>query len=206
MDKILEIASRVSTPLSLGGLIAAILFLILRQILAKKTFPRLTKVVGGQIIILIINRLFWLAIAAMILGFVAYILTGVRSQTSNVNAQRDPDRELEYAGQVVDTNGDPIYGALIQIRDEKGSIQVKRTDSAGRYQYSAVSSITSVCIMASADKHEKKERCLSPTQTGREPIILPDVMSTPSPIVGRKPISPRLKKPCTAEDRLLGKC
>jgi hypothetical protein len=75
MDRLLEIASSVSTPLALSGLIAAIFFLILRQLLAKNIFPQLTRAVGGDVLKLIIGRLFILALIAMILGFAGYIVT-----------------------------------------------------------------------------------------------------------------------------------
>ena len=77
MKEILEIASNVSTPLALGGLIAAIFFLILRQIIAKNIFPTLTKAVSGDILKLIINRLFMLALVAMVLGFAGYIISRI---------------------------------------------------------------------------------------------------------------------------------
>jgi phosphotransferase system HPr-like phosphotransfer protein len=75
MDRVLEVASNISTPLALSGLIAAIFFLILKQILAKNIFPQLTRAVGGDIIKLVIERLFILALIAMVLGFAGYILT-----------------------------------------------------------------------------------------------------------------------------------
>ena len=75
MERILEIASSVSTPLALSGLIAAIFFLVLRQIVAKNIFPQLTKAVGGDLLKLIVERLFVLALIAMVLGFAGYIVT-----------------------------------------------------------------------------------------------------------------------------------
>jgi hypothetical protein len=75
MERILEIASNVSTPLALSGLIAAIFFLVLRQIVAKNIFPKLTRSVGGDLLKLIVERLFILALIAMVLGFAGYIVT-----------------------------------------------------------------------------------------------------------------------------------
>lgn len=74
MNEIFKIASNISTPLALGGLSAAILFLVFRQILNMGIFPNLTRALGGQIIINIINKLFILALIAMILGFAGYVI------------------------------------------------------------------------------------------------------------------------------------
>ena len=74
MQSVLDIATRVSTPLMLAGFLAAAFFLTLRQIIAKNIFPRLAQQLGGKILLVIINRLFVLALVAMILGFGGYIL------------------------------------------------------------------------------------------------------------------------------------
>jgi hypothetical protein len=74
MGEIFKIASNISTPLALGGLFAAILFFIFRQILRMGIFPRLNQALGGQIVLNIINKLFILALVAMILGFTGYVI------------------------------------------------------------------------------------------------------------------------------------
>jgi len=58
----------------LSGLIAALFFLLLRQIIAKNIFPTLTKTLGGEILRLIIKCFFILALVAMLLGFVGYVV------------------------------------------------------------------------------------------------------------------------------------
>lgn len=74
MQTVLEIASRISTPLMLAGFLAGAFFLIAQQIIAKNIFPKLTKQLAGTIIVLIINRLFVLALVAMLLGFAGFVL------------------------------------------------------------------------------------------------------------------------------------
>lgn len=74
MGKIFEIASQVSTPLALAGFFAAVLFFVFRQIVAKNIFPRLTAAIGADLLRLIIDRLFVLALVAMLLGFAGYIV------------------------------------------------------------------------------------------------------------------------------------
>lgn len=87
MEGLFRIASQVSSPLALGGLIATIFFLILRQIIAKNIFPELTRAVGGDILKLIIERLFLLALIAMILGFIGFVFTTVWSGTGKTKGQ-----------------------------------------------------------------------------------------------------------------------
>ncbi|MFM0198167.1 hypothetical protein PQQ65_34480 [Paraburkholderia strydomiana] len=73
MEGIFDIASSVSTPLALGGFLAAVVFFIFRQIIAKDIFPKLTDVLGADIIKRIIDRLFVLALVTTILGIGAYV-------------------------------------------------------------------------------------------------------------------------------------
>lgn len=77
MDKVFEIASNVSTPLALGGFFAAVVFWIFRQIVAKDIFPRVNAAIGAEILKLIIERLFLLALIAMVLGFAAYLVVKI---------------------------------------------------------------------------------------------------------------------------------
>lgn len=74
MSDFFEIASKVSTPLALGGLIVGALFLTFKQILSMNIFPQLTKQLGGKIIIKIIHTFLILALVATVLGFIAYVL------------------------------------------------------------------------------------------------------------------------------------
>jgi hypothetical protein len=73
-ERIFELATKISTPLALAGFIAAVLFFVLRQLLAKNIFPVLSKTVGGAVVRQIIDRLFVLALVGMVLGFVGYLL------------------------------------------------------------------------------------------------------------------------------------
>ncbi|MCA1629137.1 MAG: hypothetical protein LC785_06945 [Acidobacteria bacterium] len=171
MENIFEIASKISTPLALSGLFAAILFFICRQIIAKNIFPSLTRTAGRKVIIIIITGLFGLALLAMVLGFIGFLVTQLKGETKNIT-QPLSNTDVEYAGQVIDDDGNPINGAIVQIRDERGNIQEKRTDSVGGYQYVMSPSSNSACINVSATNYEKKERCLPPSQTGREPFVL----------------------------------
>jgi hypothetical protein len=77
MNRLFEIATSVSTPLALGGFLAAVVFYIFRQIVAKNIFPKVTAAIGADILKLIIERLSVLALVAMILGFIAYLVVNI---------------------------------------------------------------------------------------------------------------------------------
>ena len=74
MEKVFEIASRISTPLALAGLIATAFFYVARQIISKKIFPKLTAGLSTRIIELIINRFFALSVVGLILGFLGFVV------------------------------------------------------------------------------------------------------------------------------------
>jgi uncharacterized protein YjbI with pentapeptide repeats len=86
MERVFELASSVSTPLALGGFFAAVVFFVFRQIVAKNIFPKLTASIGAQVLTLIIERLFALALVAMVLGFIAYLITKLVPQQAALQA------------------------------------------------------------------------------------------------------------------------
>lgn len=74
MEKFLENVNELKTPLALAGLFAAILFLIFREIIRKDIFSVFSARATKEIFLKIINYLFILALVAMILGFIGYII------------------------------------------------------------------------------------------------------------------------------------
>lgn len=91
MEKIFEIASKISTPLALGGIITVAFFFILKKIISKDIFLTLTKSSSFNIIKIIIDRIFLLAFIAIIFGFFGYIFTLITenkyNQSSNSSQQ-----------------------------------------------------------------------------------------------------------------------
>lgn len=77
MERLFEVASSISTPLGLGGFFAAVIFYIFKQVLTKDFLRQMTSAHSADVIKLIVERLFVLALIAMILGFVAYLVTKV---------------------------------------------------------------------------------------------------------------------------------
>ena len=88
MEKIFEISSNISTPLALAGFISSILFFILKQIIAKKIYPELTKKDSSKIIVIIINKVFILSLVATILGFLGFI---VNASIQNETEPKEPE-------------------------------------------------------------------------------------------------------------------
>jgi len=74
MDKIFQIATRISTPVALGGFLAAVFFFLAQQIIAKDIFPKLSEKLGSALLMNIIDKAFVLALVAMVLGFAGYAL------------------------------------------------------------------------------------------------------------------------------------
>ena len=104
MNSIVEIASKVSTPLALGGLIAAFLFFIFRQILTKNIFPKLTAALSGTILQSIIDKLFILALVAMILGFAGYVvkvIAGMNIPPDSVSISIPSGMSLQDAAKII---------------------------------------------------------------------------------------------------------
>lgn len=84
MNNLFEIASKVNTPLALGGIIAVTLFLIYKIILKKEIFPKLTRIHSYKLLTKIVESLFFLALFAMLLGFIAYIYVHVTSTRTDM--------------------------------------------------------------------------------------------------------------------------
>jgi uncharacterized protein YjbI with pentapeptide repeats len=79
MNDFLHEATRVSTPLGLAGLIASIFFFVLREILRKNIFPQLTKGHSYELLLVVVDRIFKLAIVALVLGFLGFVLSKIRA-------------------------------------------------------------------------------------------------------------------------------
>jgi len=95
MERIFDIASNISTPLGLAGFFATAFFLIVRQVIDRKLFPKLPPQLSSELFKLIINRLFQLALVAMVLGFASFVYVRVPAVKDKVTAIR-----LEELGQV----------------------------------------------------------------------------------------------------------
>lgn len=103
MQDIFQIASNVSTPLALGGFVTAVLFFIFRQILKKDIFPSFTKTASAEVIKIVVDRLFILALISMVLGFAGFVIS------NRINASPSTDKinsldKLELSASVFGKN------------------------------------------------------------------------------------------------------
>jgi hypothetical protein len=114
MDKLLEISTNVATPLALSGLLAALFFWVVKMILENKSlFPQLTQQAGSQILKRVIDKLFILALVAMVLGFFGYVLNIVASGKTAPPPIRD-------VAQVTFPANVSLRGAIQTIAENEG--------------------------------------------------------------------------------------
>lgn len=97
MEKIIEIAANVSTPLALAGLVAAFLFFIVRKVLSMEVFSKLSKNHSFELLKGIINKLVWLSAFTILLGFLGYIFVYV-FDNKGVEPSKDklPEQTILY--------------------------------------------------------------------------------------------------------------
>lgn len=95
MEKVFEIVSRISTPLILGGFLAAIFFFITKEILRKDVFAELTKQRSYDIFKHIVDRLFFLSLMAVVFGFLGYIIPVFITAFSRSEASQTLERSIK---------------------------------------------------------------------------------------------------------------
>lgn len=108
-DKLLSIASSLKTPFALAALVVAILYLIYRQVLSLGVFSNIGADPTFHLLQNVLDKLFWLALVAIILSLLSYIVTIVlRHKTPSrssrvvlINASLDP-RDSPYEQSVED--------------------------------------------------------------------------------------------------------
>ncbi len=98
IQEIMKLAVKVRTPLALAGLTVVILYAIDKEILSLDVFEKIGG--SGTLLLLqdILDKLFWLALVALVLGIASYVLTILlsyksQSHSSNVkliDASLDP--------------------------------------------------------------------------------------------------------------------
>jgi hypothetical protein len=71
MLDILGLAGKVG---GLGGVAIALLFFIFKQIVTRNIFPKLTQKYGAAVLLAIIDRFYKVALAGLLLGFLAYAI------------------------------------------------------------------------------------------------------------------------------------
>ena len=91
MNGIFDIAGKIATPLALAGFFGAALFFTLRRILQAHFLPTVRRPDSVRILFRIINLLFILCLAGMILGFAGYVLR-LRADAPGTDFTNSPER------------------------------------------------------------------------------------------------------------------
>jgi hypothetical protein len=89
-NKLIKFASKVSTPLSLASLIVVVLYLVFQGVLSLEIFSKLQEGNTFALISSVIDKIFYLALIALILGVVAYFYKLYLSQP-----QKQPETPSE---------------------------------------------------------------------------------------------------------------
>jgi len=95
MEKALEIASNVSTPLALAGLMSSLMFFILKQILSSGLLSKSSSKQSAGLLKLIIDRFFVLSLVAMVLGFIAYLPQSMKMLATEDSSNALEDKEYK---------------------------------------------------------------------------------------------------------------
>jgi hypothetical protein len=108
-SKVFEIASKVSTPLGLAGIFAVILFYLLKQVLGSLKKGQQYQHSNFKILKSIVDKLFILALVAMCLGFIGWVVTKVYSPPI-INTSKQA-----YLNFNIYVNNKPVEGVKVTI-------------------------------------------------------------------------------------------
>jgi hypothetical protein len=91
-SKILKIATKVATPLSLASLVVLVLYLLFRLILKLPVFSHLEETNTFLLLMAVINKLFILALVGLVLGIVAYVFVQSQARGGSASGSSDSSR------------------------------------------------------------------------------------------------------------------
>ena len=119
MSGVLEVASGVTTPIGITAFAIGVMLLAFREIVRKNLLPSLTKSMSGDIIRLLIDRLFWLALVALLIGGATLLAPKVISATPTQEL-----RERRIKAQI--PQGQPAYdfgesGIKVKFNESRGA-------------------------------------------------------------------------------------
>ena len=85
--KLFAFANKIKTPLALAGGVMVILYLLYKQVLALGIFSKLESQPTFLLIQGVVDRLFWLALVALVLGVASYVTVALLKNKT----QHEPD-------------------------------------------------------------------------------------------------------------------
>jgi hypothetical protein len=146
--KLFEIATKVATPLALGGLVAAAFFLIGRQIVGR--IPVVKPGSAADLLRHIIDRFFVLALIGLVLGCVAYVVK-ILPHPNPIGPGEPSAKRIRVQGKVrQNTDGRaPVPFARVAVDDKGVSVTA---EANGDFKFEAlVSQGESLLFQVSAD-------------------------------------------------------
>jgi hypothetical protein len=126
MEKVLEVAMRVSTPIAVAGLVVGVLLIIFYAILKLKIFPRLNQTMGKDLLASMMKYLYRLALVSIVLGFIAYLAPIVLGAV--FPAKRMPPDSAQWQMKFDYTLKDAIYHAA--KLDDHPAVRFEKCDEA----------------------------------------------------------------------------
>lgn len=102
IEKLAGLASRVRTPLALSGVVTVVLYAIYKQVLSLGVFANIGATPTFQLLQDVLDKLFWLALVAIVLGVASYLVTVVLSHRMSSHSS-----ELELIDASLDLSDSP---------------------------------------------------------------------------------------------------
>ena len=138
MKKLIQQISRISTPLSLSGLVITVLYGIYRSVLEFSDFSLFGKNETFVLVDKIVSYLFVLALVALVLGITAYVLT-----KTNLFKRWRTDRR-KRSSEATDPYEYLEWEAVWEIKDPEGKRVEYTRNATVRFLHPNVSVITDV--------------------------------------------------------------
>jgi len=89
IEGLLSVTSKVGTPLALAGIIVIVLYALYKQVLALKLFVPIGVGPTARLLQNVLNKLFWLALIALVLGVASYLLTAIFPPSTPSHSSED---------------------------------------------------------------------------------------------------------------------
>jgi lysozyme len=89
IDGLLNVTSKIGTPLALAGIIVIVLYALYKQVLALNLFAPIDAAPTARLLQNVLNKLFWLALIALILGVASYIVTALFPQDTQPTSSEE---------------------------------------------------------------------------------------------------------------------
>ncbi len=127
-EKLFEIAAKITKPVSLAAAIAIILYVIYKAVLSLPVFSALGE--RGTFVLLnaITEKVFYLALAALVLGIASFSLLRYQKGAAARKQPRPQPTVRTITGNVFLSDGRPIRGATVFV---EGVDRLKETDASG---------------------------------------------------------------------------